>query len=386
MSSDLIPDTDAMEMEERRREFFASGYFEWQKPQHDQQAAWDKFSYSVERWWGSFPADIQPVENLHQTYPWAIGPFNKYAHNPILGPTRGAWDGGHFGGGVHNGAVLIKDGLFYYVYRGEREIDIQVESECDYICDIGVATSEDGIHFTKREDCAGLFRQGEDRRYSYEDVNIARHGDTYYLFCNQWYWDDQMNTRLNGVFLATSHDLIHWDKMGIVFPDASRIHRNGVVLQSPQNEAIRVDGKFWMYINDNLMATSTDMVHWESFEISHQWPGGEGCFALGNHDPAHPDDVVLFTGGNHTGNFYAVGEVLFSKADLTRPLDYLPQPVLTADPSLPYENGFSVDDPTKMISGYSDCIFFNGVTRHHGRWWVYYGGSEYYTCLAHVDI
>ena len=39
---------------------------------------------------------------------WAIGTFEKYA--------------GNFGGGARNGSVLKKDGLLYYVYRGEFSI------------------------------------------------------------------------------------------------------------------------------------------------------------------------------------------------------------------------------------------------------------------------
>lgn len=374
--------TGSEPMEQNRKTFFGEGFFEWQKPQKNHQEAWNKFSYSKERWWGDFPPETKAVLNLYESFPWAIGPFHKYEGNPILAPTPGAWDSGHFGGGVHNGAILVKDDVFYYVYRGEREIDIPQTNSIDYIGDIGVATSLDGIHFTKCDDVSPFFRKGEDRQYSYEDVNVAKYGDTYYLFCNQWLWADNSNPKINGTFLAISKDLLHWEKKGIVFPDAKRIHRNGVVLQNPQNEAVQVDGKFWMYINDGLMATSTDMIHWESFEIQNTWPGGEGCFAMADHDPKHPDQVVLFTGGNHTGNFYAIGEVLFSKNDLTKPLDYLPQPVLSADSKIPYESGFSVEEPRKMVSGYSDCIFFNGMTYYQGKWWVYYGGSEFYTCLA----
>ena len=46
----------------------------------------------------------------------------------------------------------------------------------------------------------------------------------------------------------------------------------------------------------------------------------------------------------------------------------------------------SAGDPDRRISPYRDCIFFNGLTLHDGRWWLYYGGSEYYTCLATARI
>jgi predicted GH43/DUF377 family glycosyl hydrolase len=90
----------------------------------------------------------------------------------------------------------------------------------------------------------------------------------------------------------------------------------------------------------------------------------------------------LFTGGHHTGHFYAVGEVLFSQRDPTNPLAFLPSPVLAADPAIAYESGRLAAPPHQPISSFRDCIFFNGLTWHLNRWWVYYGGSEYYTCLA----
>ena len=155
-----------------------------------------------------------------------------------------------------------------------------------------------------------------------------------------------------------------------------------MVVQDPQNNAVRINGKFVMYINDGLIAYSDDLLHWESEEVSDLWPGGEGCFALAEHDPSRPEDLVLFTGGHHHGHFYAIGQVLFSKGDPTKALVYLPRPMLSADPSIPHESGHRATPPHDPISTFRDCIFFNGLTRHAGKWWMYYGGSEYYTCLA----
>ena len=124
------------------------------------------------------------------------------------------------------------------------------------------------------------------------------------------------------------------------------------------------------------------MIHWVTGKKPLRYPGDECCFALTNYSPGHPNRIVLFTGGNFTGYFYAIGEVLFSKKNPAKPLAFLPAPVLKANPKIPYENGFSATDPAKAISSYDDTIFFTGLTRHKGKWWMYYGGSEYYTCLA----
>jgi predicted GH43/DUF377 family glycosyl hydrolase len=370
------------------REFFGDGVFDWQMPASatpDQ----NEFTFDTEKWWGTFPRDegaaVAGRRNDHELFsqfPWAIGPFQKHSSNPVLAPSPDKWDRGRHDGGVHNGAIVRHNGSFHYVYRGERPIDIAQNTAIDYICDIGLAISDDGVNFVKDDAHSPFFRRGEFRRYSYEDVNLVRHEGIYYLFCNQWLWEDHQNTAVNGTFLATSPDLHRWKRHGIVFPKAKRIHRNGVVLQDPHNNAVRVNGRFVMYINDGLVAYSDDLIHWESEEIPSLWPGGEGCFALTGHDPARPEDIVLFTGGHHHGHFYAIGQVLFNRSNPTKALSYLPRPILAADPLIPHESGRSAQPPHESISRFRDCIFFNGLTRHGGKWWLYYGGSEYYTCLA----
>ena len=368
--------------EENGNTFFGDGVFEWQFPNRDKAARWNEYVYDEQRYWGDFPRAAPPAGELFVRHRWAMGPFTKHASNPVLSPSEGAWDCGRYDGGVHNGSIIVRDNRFYYIYRGERPIDISIDSEIDYICDIGLATSEDGVHFTKDTAYSPFFRTGEDCRYSYEDVNLVEYEGTYYLFCNQWDWERTQDHRVSGIFLATSNDLRHWHKHGIVLPNATRTHRNGVVLQNPCNEPVCVDGSFVMYINDGLIAYSDDLIHWESRDVQQRWPGGEGCFALADYDPAHPEHIVLFTGGHHTGHFYAVGEVLFSKENPEKPLEWLAQPVLHAEPQYPWESGRSAQPPHAPISGFRDCIFFNGLARHDGQWWLYYGGSEVYTCLA----
>lgn len=367
-----------------RPEMSAEGIFEWQiSAQRDETRSRD-YTYDRDKYWGDFPPDLE-LNHMNLILPaWAIGPFSKHPDNPVLAPTPGAWDEGRYDGGVHNGSIVRLDNVFHYVYRGERPIDIPTrQTEVNYICDIGLARSDDGVHFTKDQEYSPFFRRGNNRRYSYEDVSLVHWKNTFYLFCNQWDWERPLDCRVSGVFLATSPDLQHWERHGIVFPQATRIHRNGVVLQNPQNEAVQVNGRFVMYINDGLIAHSEDLLHWESQEVVQRWPGGEGCFALTDHAPERPNDIVLFTGGHHTGHFYGIGEVLLNKADPGHPIAWLPRPVLHADPRFPWEDGLSADPPHEPISGlFRDCIFFNGLTRYDGRWWLYYGGSEYYTCLA----
>lgn len=270
--------------------------------------------------------------------------------------------------------------------RAAAAIEQRSNPEIDYICDIGLASSADGVHFVRDVEHNPFFRRGADVRFSFEDVNLVTRNGRYYLFCNRWDWEHSTDPQVSGVFLAISDDLLTWRSMGLVFPRAQRIHRNPCVVQDPHNEAVWVDGRYVMYLNEGLIAYSSDLIHWESTEVKSRWPGSEGCFALAHY--LHPDDdrVLLFTGGHHSGHFYTVGEVLFSEEAPDTPKTWLNHPVLVADAFYPWENGEIEGSPHSLMSYFRDTIFFTGMTQHQGRWWLYYGGSEYYTCLAHAEV
>ncbi len=357
---------------------FYKEFFAWQYPAKAEQS-WDEgYVYDEQRYWGGFPDKLSLDPALKHLPEWAMGPFMKYPHNPVLAPGVDAWEQGRFGGGVHNGSITVKDGVFYYIYRGERAIT--PVNGIDYRCKIGLVTSQDGIHFERPMAVNPLF--GADDHYSYEDVNLVELAGIYYLFCNRWDWEKTDDPSVCGVWLATSSDLMHWQEHGLVFPNADQIHRNGVVLQNPKNQAVRAGGHYVMYINNYIVAYSDDLLHWESKKVTTRWPGGEGCFALADYRDDDLDNLLLFTGGHHSGHFYAIGEVLFFRSDPETPMDWLPRPVLTAEAAYPFESGYSATEPGKRISNYRDCIFFNGLTRIGKQWMMYYGGSEYYTCLA----
>lgn len=367
-----------------KAEFFGSGFFDWQYSDYmcDKNISPEEYK---EKYWGDFPHGEIDM-SAYKIPEWAISGFRKY-NRPVLAPSVGGWDRGHTSGGVHNGSVLYRDGNFRYIYRGEEPIPDQYHKVqgIGYICDIGIAESKDGINFKKLTEFNPFLRAGGDEKYSFEDVNVVEYDGKYYMFLNRWDWTCMNDPSVCGVFLAVSDDMLHWEKLGLVFPDAKRIHRNPVVVQNPDNRAVKIGGKFVMFINDGLMGFSDDLIHWESEELSDPWPGGEGCFAIADYDTKNPDNVILFTGGHHTGHFYALGEVLFNKKNIKKPIEWLPRPAMTVEPQYPWENGCSMYPPYNKVSTWLDTIFFTGMTRHDGLWWIYYGGSEYYTCLAVSD-
>ena len=364
--------------------------YDWEFFNQSQINMWESCRYDEEKYWGGFPKHALPDD---WKWPeWCVGPFVKHPGNPIFRPDPNGWDCGNFGGGVRNGSVFKKDGKIYYLYRGEFRVkDSEKIPEfekfvVDYQCDIGLAVSEDG-GFTFQRAGGPFFKDALGDVYgSFEDVCCVKYENRYYMYMTRW---DFRNAQTSadpsrcGVALAVSDDLINWDYKGLVFPGAKCIHRNACVLQDENNNAARdSDGRFVMYLNNGLIAFSEDLLHWDSNVVVFSWPGGEGCFALCGHDPKRPKDIVLFTGGSHTGHFYAIGEVLLSMDDPARCREVLPSPVLCAGADIPYEMGYAAEPPHHPVSYWRDSVFFTGLTRVGNRYHIHYTGSEYYTSMA----
>ena len=76
--------------------------------------------------------------------------------------------------------------------------------------------------------------------------------------------------------IATSKDLIHWEKHGPVFNDEHYENvwsKSGSIISSYSNgkpNAVKINEKYWMYWGDKYiwLATSTDLIHWSPVETT----------------------------------------------------------------------------------------------------------------------
>ena len=96
-----------------------------------------------------------------------------------------------------------------------------------------------------------------------EDPRLVQFGDTYYLTYTGY------NKKDAQLCLATSKDLIHWDRKGVIIP-ANKGNWNVKWTKSGAIVPEKIDGKYWMYFlgtsADNKdqagLAYSTDLLHW----------------------------------------------------------------------------------------------------------------------------
>src|SRR4051794_18640534 len=70
----------------------------------------------------------------HAEFP--LGPFTPHDANPILRPQGDGWESSS----VYNPAAVVKDGKVVLLYRAHAD---------DIVSHVGLATSDDGIHFER---------------------------------------------------------------------------------------------------------------------------------------------------------------------------------------------------------------------------------------------
>jgi len=305
-------------------------------------------------------------QNSDKDFPeWAIGPFVKHEKNPLLRPSKVGWDRG----AVWNPTVIVENDRFWMLYRGA----VAVSGGEDQI---GLAWSDDGINWKKYENNPVLVTTKA--RETYEDPHLVRYKGTYYLHYNTWYWSSNRTRASGGETLASSKDLKQWKRHGLLFPDLSedkKIPRNGSIVQNPCNEAVKINGRYIMYMNEHI-AYSEDLLNWEIKLLKgkpcHEWAPGhqlETCIAITDY-MASNNYILVFLAGGIGEHRYAITEAVYSKKNPEELLEVLEYPVLNARES--YE----------MEGDYRDVLFMNSLTMHKGKWWLYYGASEKFIALA----
>ena len=135
----------------------------------------------VGRTWGDDPPAAE--------FPPELVDFVPYAGNPVFtGTGADTWDRNI----RERGFILREDGTYHLWYTGydERRADAMA---------LGYATSPDGLHWT-RWPANPIYSRGW-----VEDMQVVKHGDTYYMFAEG---------RNDIAHLLTSQDRVHWQERG----------------------------------------------------------------------------------------------------------------------------------------------------------------------------
>jgi predicted GH43/DUF377 family glycosyl hydrolase len=349
----------------------------------------------------SAPGSVTGQPARGQERAWMFGPFEKPREgNPAITPSPASQFRSSMGDTIvrweehatFNPAAVVKDGRVYVLYRAE---DASGEHAIGgHTSRIGLAESQDGLHFTRRR--APVLYPDSDAQAQYEwtggveDPRLVEAEDgSYVLTYTQW------NRRTPRLAIATSRDLVSWMKHGPAFAHSnSGKHRNlesksGAILARVEGHrviATRLNGKYWMYFNvpDILIATSDNLVDWTPLEDSDgrlikvlsPRPGYFDSWLVEAGPPAlitKHGILVLYNAGN-SGQYgdpslparvYTGGQALY---DVRNPLKLLARsdaPFIK--PTEDYERTGQYPEGT---------TFVEGLVPFDGRWYLYYGTAD----------
>lgn len=347
---------------------------------------------------------------LAQQPKWWIGPFTRPGEgNPVIAPqTESTFNDPLAGGAVHwealntfNPAAIVKDGKVVVLYRAEDDSGAMTIG--GHTSRLGMAESEDGVHFIRRPQPV-FFPAADDEKArewpgGVEDPRLVESEDgSYVLTYTQW------NRQSYAAAIATSPDLIHWTKYGPAFQGAAggkydqmKYKSAGIVTRLDPVKgrlvAARIDDRYWMFWGEGALhlASSDDLIHWTPLVDREGAPAEVMTARPGRFDSAFPEVgpppvltrygiVVLYNGKNAPAKqgdkslgagAYAGGEALFDANDPVRLLARLQDPVLR--PSAPYE-------ATGQYA--AGTTFTEGLVYFHKQWLLYYGCADSRVAVA----
>jgi predicted GH43/DUF377 family glycosyl hydrolase len=322
---------------------------------------------------------------------WALYPFEK-AHdsNPILKagdneflcPVRGSlvkWDEKD----VFNPAAVVRDGKVQLLFRAEDIIGKHAGTSR-----IGLATSEDGVNFKKAPEPV-LYPEKDDMNvYEWEggieDPRIVKSESGQYILTYTAY-----DGSLARLCVASSDDLIHWTKHGLVLNDKYKDtwSKSGAIVAKLEDDEViaqKINGTYIMYWGDTdlFMATSDDLIHWQPLEengtlvsVLKPRPGffDSRLVESGPYALLRKEGILLIyngmnleTGGDPTlpAGAYCAGQALFDKSNPSHLIDRLDTNFLR--PDQPYETSGQVNQ----------VCFVEGMVHFKNKWFLYYGTAD----------
>jgi predicted GH43/DUF377 family glycosyl hydrolase len=289
---------------------------------------------------------------------YPLGPFTRDRANPILTPGTQPWESTF----VFNPAALVKDGKVVLLYRAQGE---------DGRSSIGLATSRDGVRFTRRPEPVLVATEPYELPGGCEDPRVVLVRGTYYMTYTGY---DGTSARL---CLATSRDLLSWTKHGPLFPD---FVTRGVDKPWSKSGAIlttRIDGEYVMYFGDKdiCWATSSDVIHWTPGPVDDPVMRPQpGTYSDELLEPGPPpliteNGYILLIHNSAArdpdGNLiYRAGQALIDPAKPKEELARLTTPFLVPE------------TPEEIEGQVNNVVFVEGLVAYKGEWLMYYGQGD----------
>jgi len=301
-----------------------------------------------------------------QTPKLPFGAWSRASNEPILSPEGSSWESA----GTFNPAVVFHNGKFIMLYRAQ---DAAGTSR------LGYAQSTDGIHFARRPEPVFAPETDYEKDGGVEDPRLQKFGDTYYLTYTGY------NKKDAQLCLATSRDLIHWERKGVILP-AYKGNWNKGWTKSGAIVPEKIDGKYWMYWlgtaadkTDQMgLSWSTDLLHWTEATQTPALPKRPGKFDSRVVEPGPPpiltkEGIVLIYNGADDNLVYRTGVAIFDSHDPRKVLYRSDSPI------------FSPEKHWEEVGQVPNVVFVEGMVPQNNLWLFYYGGADKYVGVAEAQ-
>ncbi len=276
---------------------------------------------------------------------------DRLSDQPVLKPGAFPW----MASGAFNPAAITVGAQTVLLFRA---------TDAHGTSRIGYADSADGLHFKidpspVLEPLAPYETDG-----GVEDPRVLALDGTYYMTYTGYNRHDAQ------LCLATSRDLRHWERRGVILP----AYHGAWITGWTKSGAIvpeRINGKWWMYYlgtchdadgkdRDYMgLASSADLLHWSDatpLPVLNRIPGAfdDRVMEPGPAPLVTKAGILLLYNGANDKLIYGPGWILFDKNDPTRVLARSQKPFIL--PTLPWER----------VGIVPNVIFLEGVTSRPG--------------------
>lgn len=301
----------------------------------------------------------------------------RLTNKPVLRPSKGEPALSWFSFGAFNPTAVKKGGKTILLFRAQDN---------NHTSRIGYAESDGDVHFTVKPDPVLSPETSYEKGGGLEDPRLVEIAGTYYLTYTGYNLHDAQ------LCLATSQDLIHWERHGVILPAYkgtwnTKWTKSGAILPE------KVNGKWWMYYlgtrqdpdgkeRDYMgLASSNDLLHWSDATKEPVLPRRPDAFDSRVMEPGPApimtkDGILLLYNGANDDLVYGPGWVLFDRKDPRRVIARADQAFVL--PQLRWEK----------IGNVPNVIFLEGAVANGSKLDLtgYYGAADKYVGALHIRI
>lgn len=292
--------------------------------------------------------------------------LTKYEKNPIIVPRQ---DSGWETDGTFNPGAVVDGRSIHLLYRA---VDASGVSR------LGYARTLDGKEVKLRSPEPVLTPSGDWEEFGCEDPRITRLDGTFYVTYTAY------SKRGPRLALASTKDLLHFEKHGLVGPDHNdkdcvifpeRINGRVAILHRLKSkvqiayfesiESLTKSQRFWREY----------VTHFDDYEVMRaKFPWEERKVGAGS-PPIKTERgwLVIYHGVSHEG-IYRAGAVLLDLDDPKKVVARTSTPIL--EPEMDFEKRGVVPN----------VVFPDGAVVRDGELLSYYGGADRVTCVASAPL